>query len=1112
MGTRSQVRGARSGSRVRVVLDPSRPGPVAPLALDPEQRSVVEHRAGHLLVLAGPGTGKTATLAELVVARVRDAADPVPPESVLALTFGRRAAQELADRIGQRLGGGPLPVVSTFHGYAYGLLRQHADPEAFLTPPRLLSAAEQDARLRELLAGAIGDGRLGWPEALAGAVGTRGIAEQVRALLARARSIGLDGRTMAAVGRRAGVPAWEAVGEFFEEYLDTLGFEGSLDYAELIHRAAVLVHDPVRGRPVRDGLRLVVVDEYQDTDPAQVALLRGLASGGAQVVAVGDPDQAIYAFRGADVRGILRFPDAFADPQGDPARVVVLRRTRRFAEPLARAARGVLGPVSLAPLPARVQRLHRTPVAVPGPSVVRVLTYPDPAAEAHGVVDILLRAHAGPGPGTGPVPWGRMGVIVRNPAVDGPRLARALRAAGVPVVVPAAETPLALEPAIQVLLGVVELALRPDEVPPDTGWQLLSGALGRLDPVELRRLGRALLPPADPSAPPADPSAPPAAERSSDALLTRLAAGREPIPAGVSSRTAAAVSRVVAAVGAARAAIDADLMVAEVLWAAWRATDWPERLRATALSQGPGAEGANRDLDALVVLTDLANRLPVHRCGAVGVLAFLADVRALRLPVEDRGHDPARADAVRLLSAHRAKGLEWDVVVVASVQEGSWPDLRLRSDLLRVAELGSHGPIDPVTHADLMAEERRLMYVACTRARVQLVVTAVAEPVDGGLQPSRFLPELGVPIEHVPVGARSTMSAEGLLLELRAAASAPVRWGADGRPDPQVEALRRAAVDRLAVLAAVARGQDGRAAAAGADPSRWWWAREVTGEASDDDPDLVLSASAVTAILRCPLQWFLDRRVGAGTAAGGAAVIGTIVHAVAEALVRGEVPAEPGAVAEHIDRIWDAMPFAARYQRARERQRVGQMVTALLAWHLADTRRVVGAEVEFAVTVPAPTPSGQVRLRGSIDRVVRDEADLVHLVDFKTGRTAVSAAAAQEHPQLGVYQLAAEHGGLGPGVRVGGAELVHVADPYVSGMPKVRLQAPLAGERTWAHDMVAEAARLAGGPGYPARPGPRCATCAYRVLCPSGPAGAAPPDPAGPGVATPVRPASEGGS
>lgn len=143
----------RSG--VAVHLDRHVPTPIPALVLDPQQQAVVDHRDGHLLVLAGPGTGKTATLAELMATRIQAEDHALLPEQILALTFGRRAADELSQRVSNRLGGGAVPVVSTFHSFAYGVLRAHADPIDFASPPRLLVAAEQEARLRELLTHAI---------------------------------------------------------------------------------------------------------------------------------------------------------------------------------------------------------------------------------------------------------------------------------------------------------------------------------------------------------------------------------------------------------------------------------------------------------------------------------------------------------------------------------------------------------------------------------------------------------------------------------------------------------------------------------------------------------------------------------------------------------------------------------------------------------------------------------------------------------------------------------------------------------------------------------------------------------------------------------------------
>ena len=1041
--------GAGGAAEPVVLLDRTPPTPAGAPTLDPQQQAVVDHRDGHLLVLAGPGTGKTTTLVELVVGRLQPGPGHLAPESVLALTFGRRAARELSDRIARRLAGGPVPVVSTFHSFAYGVLRQYSDPSAFLAPPRLLTAAEQDARLRELLTWSIREGRLSWPESLAGAVGTRGIAEQVRALLARARGQGLDGAALARYGRRHDVPVWTSVGRFFDEYLDTLGFEGMLDYAELIHQAVALASKEREGRALRETYKLIVVDEYQDTDPAQVRLLHELARGGAQVVAVGDPDQAIYGFRGADVGGILEFSERFRDPaSGRPAPIEVLRTTRRFPAPIADAAHRVLGPVPLPGLAAEVRRLHRSPITADGPARVEARTYPSASAEASGVAEVLLRAHAGMDGGD-PIPWSQMAVLVRNPAVHGPVLVRAMRSAGVPVAVPPDEVALADEPSVQVLLAVVGLALDPGAMPDDTGRLLLGGPLGRVDPVAIRSLARAALlshrGAAEEVRVTADEVRVTADEVrvTADELLTRaLAAGELPAPAPpappVPAGVRAGFARVASAVAAVRESADGDALVSEALWAGWRATDWPDRLRESALRSQVGATGADRDLDALVSLFDLANRLPTQRRGRVGLAAFVEEVRSLRLPQESRAQAEVERDHVRVLSAHRAKGLEWDLVVVASVQEGQWPDVRLRSDLLHVNELDQTGRVDRPSHADLLAEERRLMYVACTRPRRALVVSAVAEPFEGGAQHSRFLSDLGVPIRAMSARASVPMAGPGLITALRTAATAERVLGPDGRPDPGVEALRGAAIERLAALAAVAAQQPlgGMAGPlAAAIPDRWWGVRPVSASGAGPDaasasapgagpdaapaadpgagpesPNVRLSPSSVEALRTCPLRWFLERRVGAGTPAGTHATVGTVVHAVAEALARGEVAPERDAIAPLVDEIWSAMPFAARYHSAVERQRVDEMIDALLLWQRAGDRVPVAAEAMFTLTLPSHDAT--IDVVGKVDRIDRAPDGRIHLVDFKTGKSAQSKAAAAENPQLGIYQLAVREGAV----------------------------------------------------------------------------------------------------
>ena len=189
-----------SGTTYRLVR-PDAPAP-AP-ALDDHQQRVVDHPGGPLLVLAGPGTGKTTTLVEAIVDRIEHRG--ADPGAVLALTFSRKAAEQLRDRVTARLGRTTSTTLSsTFHSFAYGLIRRYAPAELYDAPLRLLSAPEQDVVLRELLTD--------HPESVALArrrcaarSSTRGFAREVQTVLSRAREKGLDGRRAGAARRaRAG--------------------------------------------------------------------------------------------------------------------------------------------------------------------------------------------------------------------------------------------------------------------------------------------------------------------------------------------------------------------------------------------------------------------------------------------------------------------------------------------------------------------------------------------------------------------------------------------------------------------------------------------------------------------------------------------------------------------------------------------------------------------------------------------------------------------------------------------------------------------------------------------------------------------------------------------
>ncbi|MCW2577316.1 MAG: UvrD/REP helicase, partial [Modestobacter sp.] len=183
------------------LVQPEVAAPVVRPRLDPTQQAVVDHAGGPLLVLAGPGTGKTTTIVEAVAARIERGADP---ERMLVLTFSRKAAAELRTRITARVGRTIRePVARTFHSYAFGVLRRAAvlrgEPA-----PRLLTSAEQDAVVADLLRGDVEEDGVRWPAELAAALGTDGFRDELRELLLRATERGVDSRRLAAWGRERG--------------------------------------------------------------------------------------------------------------------------------------------------------------------------------------------------------------------------------------------------------------------------------------------------------------------------------------------------------------------------------------------------------------------------------------------------------------------------------------------------------------------------------------------------------------------------------------------------------------------------------------------------------------------------------------------------------------------------------------------------------------------------------------------------------------------------------------------------------------------------------------------------------------------------------------------
>ncbi len=985
----------------RLVVPPARVA--TEVRLDPSQAAVVElvRRPGHgpVLVLAGPGTGKTTTLVEAVAARVLAGADP---ERILTLTFSRKAAGELRDRIGARLGQTVMAQSAwTFHAFAYALAGDAQPPEDAGRALHLLSGPEQDVLVRDLLVGDLLEGTGSWPDELLVALRTRGFADEVRTLLARARGLGLEPHELRRLA--AGVrPDWSAAADFLAQYLDVLDAQGLVDYSELVHRAVVYAESVAGRSELRRRYDLVVVDEYQDTDPAQERLLMALAGDGRDLVVVGDPDQSIYGFRGAQVRGLLEFRDRFPAAGGARAQVRTLGVSRRAGRSLLAASRsvGARMPVAGAGL-GGLLREHRSLVAAPGlvDGSVEVLTFASSGLQLEAVADVLRREHLDDG-----TPWGDCAVLVRSGARSVPAVRRVLGAAGIPVLAAGDEIPLSREAAVSPLLLALRVAADPSSLTPEVARALLLSPLGGAEASGLRRLGRALREhERAASVTPDEPLG--RLPRPSEQLIAEALAEPERLVV-LDDRVAGPAQRLGALLARARASAAAGGSAHEILWLLWEGSAWSRRLERAARSGGPAGRAADRDLDVVVALFDLAAR-DAERQDRPRRAAFLDELEAQQIPADQLAVESVRADGVRLLTAHRTKGLEWRLVVVAGVQEDVWPDLRRRGSLLQADRLGRDGLADPATAAERLAEERRLFYVAVTRASRRLIVTAVDSPEDDGDQP--------VPVHR---GARRGARRRG---RPSAPAADPRRPGRRAPGDGGRPATRRAASAR-GRRPAGGPGVRGARTASPSCPAR----TRIAGGGPPRAPTPVGRCWRRASPSRCPgrpcLRWLPARCAGSSSTRRtrtlrehGARVR---QRSCTRSPTRSDAPSGHRASAELdrlVDSVWGQLAFEAPWKSEQERT-IAHAALALPplarlrtrphpAQHRARVRPRAGRRRPPGRAARLDGPRRDRRRRCPARRRLQDR------------QAAADQARVAQHVQLGVYQLAVREGAVEGPVR-----------------------------------------------------------------------------------------------
>ncbi|MFE9422979.1 ATP-dependent DNA helicase [Kitasatospora sp. NPDC006697] len=744
------------------------------IPFNPEQLAAIGAPPEPAVIVAGAGSGKTTVMAARVVWLVGSGA--VRPEQVLGLTFTNKAAAELAERVRTALARAGLredpeaagePEISTYHAFAGRLLKEHglrigiepdvrllADATRFQLAARTLRQARGPfPHLKERFAGLVAELTALDAELAEHLVEPAALRAFDTGLLDELATVKLSNQDLRDVPEAA-LGRLELLG-LVEEYRRRKQSAGLMDFGDQIAASARLaIERPEVGRLLREQFRVVLLDEYQDTSVAQRRLLAGLfggeASGGHPVTAVGDPCQAIYGWRGASVANLDDFPRHFPRRDGSPAARYSLSENRRSGGRLLAFANHLAAP--LRELHEGVEALRPAPGAEQD-GLTRVALLPTHAEEVDWLADSIAHLTA-----TGTEP-GAIAVLCRS-AVAFPDIHAALVAREVPVEVVGLGGLLQL-PEVADLVAVCEVLQ--DPTANSALVRLLVGPRWRIGPRDLALLGRRAaamvrtdrVDGGDPLALAVAETDPTEVVSLSDALETFLEAVQpDELPFSPQARTRFA--HLAREIRELRRVLAEPLM--DVLHRVLAVTGLEIELAAS-----PQALAARRR-ETLQSFLDVAAGF-ADLDGDPGLAAFLAFLRAAE--EYDRGLDsglPGGENTVKVLTAHKSKGLEWDVVALPGLVKGAFPSNRSRerwTSRRQVLPYPLRGdaatlPQVPAWNAKGVAafktqlkeqtstEELRLGYVAVTRPRSLLLASGhwwgpTQRTVRG---PSEYLEEL----------------------------------------------------------------------------------------------------------------------------------------------------------------------------------------------------------------------------------------------------------------------------------------------------------------------------------------------------------------------------------
>ena len=856
--------------------------------LDPDQLRAVTHGEGPLLVIAGAGTGKTQVITRRIAWLI--ATRRAKPSEILALTFTDKAADEMAVRVDQLVPYGYTDTaISTFHAFGDRLIREYALELGLPPDVRVLSRAEVVIFLREhLYEFDLEHYRpLGDPTRFLSALATlfsRCKDEDIapEAYLAHAERVATEAAALAEAGDAGAAGAAEdgarqaELARAYARYQELMAANGCIDFGDQVALALRLVRaSPAARAAIADRFRYVLVDEFQDTNRAQAELVTLLAERHRNVTVVGDDDQAIYAFRGAAIDNILEFEARYPG-----ARTVMLRRNYRSLAPILDAAYRLVrfnDPDRLEVRTGLVKRL-RAQRRAPDAPAVRLESFTTASEEADAIAGDIARRIA-----DGAAPRDHAVLVRANGHAD--PILRALNVAGIPWRFSGASG-LYARPEVRLLMAFLRAIA--DPASSVDVYALAASDVYGLDGEDLAAIVNM------------------ARRRNRSVLATMDELDRQPGILRVAPATRAAVHRLVTDL-ARYVAMARERPAGEVLYAFLRDSGMLARLAAT--ETAAAEEG----------LGNVARFFDIIRSRA----GLLADDRAVFVArhlqtLIDAGDDPATADldpdadAVAVLTVHKAKGLEFPVVYLPGLVAGRFPGGG-RGEPLALPDGLGRGTAPTPERA--LAEERRLCYVAMTRARDELILSYAADY--GGARARKVSPFV---LEA---------------LDLPAAAA------------PGTGVVGSSAEERLAAFAAVDAPVEARRG-------------PVEGPLS-------LSFGQIDAYLTCPRKYQYAHVLRVPVAPHHALVVGSALHAAVQQFhhrhARGHVMSE-SELDEVLDANWSNEGFVSR---DHEEARLAAARDALRRFRLDQLRpeAVIPAYVEreFSFTL------GGDRVRGRWDRV-----------------------------------------------------------------------------------------------------------------------------------------------